>query len=307
MMNQINRVWEAVNKSLAQIWQPVADSIGIPYIYDGTYNYIIDKRLYEQSKHFDENLWDGLVARIEKSIGSIALISRNGGYDDDDAWIEITLPGINDSIFEITFAIEDGGDYYQVDPDEANGKSRTEMIEYLTKRVEVPAFNYVVVGIRAGSFYEEKLIGRDFSTEELNIMIDAIVEGLIRTPKVYGLLGPVLEEEGKKRKEKYNIIRLEEQKREKAEERIVAEFSKRLKPILENAGWNGEWNVYKEFLQYVLVLQLTKTDAVCYKSPTQDDIISRIPTLVSFIENYNILNSADGHLSVSKYWYNIIT
>lgn len=307
MMYHFNRTWEAVNKSLAQIWQPVADSIGIPYIYDGTYNYIIDKRLYEQSKHFDENLWNGLVARIEKSIGSIALISRNGGYDDDDAWIEITLPGINDSIFEITFAVKDGGDYNQVDPDEASGKSRTEMIEYLTKRVEVPVFRYVVVGISAGNFYAEKLIGRDFSTKELNIMIDAIVEGLIRTPKVYGLLGSVIEEEGKKRKEKYNIIKLEERKREKEEERIVAEFSKRLKPILENAGWNGEWNVYKEFLQYVLVLQLTKTDAVLYKSPSQDEIISRIPTLICFIDNYNILNSADGRLSVSKYWYNIIT
>lgn len=307
MMYHFNRTWEAVNKSLAQIWQPVADSIGIPYIYDGTYNYIIDKRLYEQSKHFDENLWDGLVARIEKSIGSIALIAQNGGYDDDDAWIEITLPGINDPIFEITFAIEDGGDFYQLDPDEANGKIRTEMIEYLTKRVEVPAFKYVVVEISAGKFYEEKLIGRGFSTKELNIMIDAIVEGFIRTPNVYGLLGSVIEEKENKQREKYNIIRLEEQKREKEEERIVAEFAKRLKPILENAGWNGEWNVYKEFLQYVLVLQLTKTDAVRYKSPSQDDIISRFPTLVSFIDNYNILNSADGRLSVSKYWYNIIT
>ena len=304
MMNQINRVWEAVNKSLSQIWQPVADSIGIPSIDDGNYSYIVDKSLYEQSKHFDENLWNGLVARIERSIGSVALISRNGGYDDD--WIEITLPGIDENIFQITFAVKDGGDYNQVDPDEANGKFRTEMIEYLTKRVEVPAFNYVVVGISAGNFYEEKLIGRDFSTKELNIMIDAIVDGLIRTPKVYRLLGSVIEEKEKKQKEKHNKIRLEEQKREKEEERIVADFAKRLKPILENARWNGEWNVYKEFLQYVLVLQLTKTDAVRYKSPSQDDIISRIPTLIDFIENYNILNSAGGHLSVSKYWYNII-
>ncbi len=304
MMNQINRVWEAVNKSLSQIWQPVADSIGIPSIDDGNYSYIVDKSLYEQSKHFDENLWNGLVARIERSIGSVALISRNGGYDDD--WIEITLPGIDENIFQITFAVKDGGDYNQVDPDEANGKFRTEMIEYLTKRVEVPAFNYVVVGISAGNFYEEKLIGRDFSTKELNIMIDAIVDGLIRTPKVYRLLGSVIEEKEKKQKEKHNKIRLEEQKREKEEERIVADFAKRLKPILENARWNGEWNVYKEFLQYVLVLQLTKTDAVRYKSPSQDDIISRIPTLIDFIENYNILNSADGRLSVSKYWYNII-
>lgn len=304
MMNQINRAWETVNKSLSQIWQPVADSIGIPSIDDGNYSYIVDKSLYEQSKHFDENLWNGLVARIERSIGSIALISRNGGYDDD--WIEITLPGIDENIFQITFAVKDGGDYNQVDPDEANGKFRTEMIEYLTKRVEVPAFKYVVVGISAGNFYDEKLIGRDFSTKELNIMIDAIVEGLISTPKVYGLLGSVIEEKEKKQKEKHNKIRLEEQKREKEEERIVADFAKRLKPILENARWNGEWNVYKEFLQYVLVLQLTKTDAVRYKSPSQDDIISRIPTLIDFIENYYILNSADGRLSVSKYWYNII-
>ncbi len=304
MMNQINRAWETVNKTLSQIWQQIADSIGITSIEDGNYNYIVDKRLYEQSKHFDENLWNGLVARIERSIGSVALISRNGGYDDD--WIEITLPGIDENVFQITFAVKDGGDYNQLDPNEANGKSRTEMIEYLSKRVEVPAFKYVVVGISAGSFYEEKLIGRDFSTNELNIMIDGIVEGLIRTPKVYGLLGSAIEEKDKKQKEKYNIIRREEQKREKEEERIVADFAKRLKPILENAGWNGEWNAYKEFLQYVLVLQLTKTDAVRYQSPSQDDIISRIPTLVSFIENYNILNSAGGHLSVSKYWYNII-
>lgn len=183
MMNQINRVWEAVNKSLSQIWQPVADSIGIPSIDDGNYSYIVDKSLYEQSKHFDENLWNGLVARIERSIGSVALISRNGGYDDD--WIEITLPGIDENIFQITFAVKDGGDYNQVDPDEANGKFRTEMIEYLTKRVEVPAFNYVVVGISAGNFYEEKLIGRDFSTKELNIMIDAIVDGLIKIGRAH--------------------------------------------------------------------------------------------------------------------------
>ena len=49
---------------------------------------------------------------------------------------------------------------------------------------------------------------------------------------------------------------------------------------MENAGCNGEWRVFKEFLHYVLELQLTKTDVIRYGSPSQEDIISRIPALI---------------------------
>lgn len=202
----------------------------------------MDKSLYEQSRHFDENLWNGLTTRIEEAVAPIAEISRDKDNQDDwvddwvDDWFEITLPRVDENLFQIKFLVRDGGDYQQVNPEEAKGMFRTEMIEYLTKRVEVPAFKYVIVEICAGSFYEEKLIDRDFSTKELNAMVDAIVEGLIRTPKVYALLHSVVEEIGNKFIEKRNIIRHEEQKREKEEERIVDEFAKRIKPILDAAG-----------------------------------------------------------------------
>lgn len=309
MMNQINRAWETVNKTLSQIWQPVADSIGIPAIDTWDYNYIVDKWLYEQSRHFDENLWNGLCTKIDKAVAPIAEISRDKENQDNwvDDWFKITLPGIDEGIFQIKFLVRDGGDYKQVDPEEANGMFRTEMMEYLTKRVEVPAFKYVIVEICAGSFYEEKLIGRDFPTKALNAMVDAIVEGLIRTPKVYSLLRSVVEEIVDKQIEKRNIIRQEEQKREKEDERIVDEFAKRIKPILDAAGWNGKWKAYKEFLHYVLELQLTKTDVVRYGSPSQEDIISRIPDLVRFVNDYKVLNDALGNLSVLKNWDVIIT
>ena len=67
----------------------------------------------------------------------------------------------------------------------------------------------------------------------------------------------MVEEIGNKHIEKRNKIRQEEQKREKEEVRIVDEFATRIKPILEAAGWNGEWRVFKEFLHYVLELQLS--------------------------------------------------
>lgn len=222
MSDKIVRAWESVKESLAQIWQPIADSIGIPSIDTWDYNYIVDKSLYEQSRHFDENLWNGLTTRIEEAVAPIAEISRDKDNQDNwvDDWFEITLPGVDENLFQIKFLVRDGGDYQQVNPEEANGMFRTEMIEYLTKRVELPAFKYVVVEICAGSFYEEKLIGRDFSTKELNAMVNAIVEGLIRTPKVYALLRSVVEEIVNKQIEKRNIIRQEEQKREKEDERI---------------------------------------------------------------------------------------
>lgn len=290
MSDKIGRTWESVNESLAQIWQPIADSIGIPSIDTWDYNYIVDKSLFEQSRHFDENLWNGLCTRIDKAVAPIAVISRDKETQDNwvDDWFEITLPGIDTNIFCIKFLVRDGGDYQQVNPEEANGMFRTEMIEYLTKRVELPAFKYVVVEICAGSFYEEKLIGRDFSTKELNAMVNAIVEGLIRTPKVYALLRSVVEEIVNKQIEKRNIIRQEEQKRDKEDERIVDEFAKRIKPILDDAGWNGEWRVFKEFLHYLVELQLTKTDVVRYGSPSQDDVISRIPALVKFVNDYKV-------------------
>ena len=138
-------------------------------------------------------------------------------------------------------------------------------------------------------------------------MVDAIVEGLIRTPKVYALLHSVVEEIGNKHIEKRNKIRQEEQKREKEEVRIVDEFATRIKPILEAAGWNGEWRVFKEFLHYVLELQLSKTDVVRYSSPSQGDIISRIPALVRFVNDYKAFNDAPGDLCVMKDWNIIIT
>lgn len=307
MSDKIVRVWESVKESLAQIWQPIADSIGIPSIDTWDYNYIVDKSLYEQSRHFDKNLWNGLTTSIEKAVAPIAVISRDKDNQDNwvDDWFEITLPGVDENLFQIKFLVRDGGDYKQVNPEEANGMFRTEMIEYLTKRVEVPAFKYVIVEICAGSFYEEKLIGRDFSTKELNAMVDTIVEGLIRTPKLYALLHSVVEEIGNKHIEKRNIIRREEQKREK-EERIVNEFAEHIKLIMDNAGWNGEWRVFKEFFHYVLELQLSKTDVVRYRSPSQGDIISRIPALVRFVNDYKVLNDASGNLSVLKNWETII-
>lgn len=309
MSDKIVRTWESVKESLAQIWQPIADSIGIPSIDTWDYNYIVDKSLYEQSRHFDENLWNGLTTRIEDAVAPIAVISRDKDNQDNwvDDWFEITLPGVDENLFQIKFLVRDGGDYKQLNPEEANGMFRTEMIEYLTKRVEVPAFKYVIVEICAGSFYEEKLIGRDFSTKELNAMVDAIVEGLIRTPKVYALLYSVVEEIGNKHIEKRNKIRQEEQKREKEEVRIVDEFATRIKPILEATGWNGEWRVFKEFLHYVLELQLTKTDVVRYGSPSQDDVISQIPALIRFVNDYKAFNDAPGDLCVMKDWNIIIT
>lgn len=309
MSDKIVRAWESVKESLAQIWQPIADSIGIPSIDTWDYNYIVDKSLYEQSRHFDENLWNGLTTRIEEAVAPIAEISRDKDNQDNwvDDWFGITLPGVDENLFQIKFLVRDGGDYEQINPEEAKGMFRTEMIEYLTKRVEVPAFKYVIVEICAGSFYEEKLIGRNFSTKELNAMVDAIVEGLIRTPKVYALLHSVVEEIGNKLIEKRNIIRHEEQKREKEEERIVDEFANRIKPILEAAGWDGEWRVFKEFLHYVLELQLTKTDVVRYGSPSQEDIISRIQALVRFVNDYKVFNDAPGNLCVLKDWNIIIT
>lgn len=65
--------------------------------------------------------------------------------------------------------------------------------------------------------------------------------------------------------------------------------------------------MYKEFIHYVLELQLTKTDVVRYGSPSQDDIISRIPALVKFVNDYIVLNDAPGNLSVLKNWEVIIT
>ena len=326
MSDKIVRTWESVKESLAQIWQPIADSIGIPSIDTWDYNYIVDKSLYEQSRHFDENLWNGLTTRIEDAVAPIAVISRDKDNQDNwvDDWFEITLPGVDENLFQIKFLVRDGGDYKQVNPEEANGMFRTEMIEYLTKRVEVPAFKYVIVEICAGSFYEEKLIGRDFSTKELNAMVDAIVEGLIRTPKVYALLHSVVEEIGNKHIEKRNKIRQEEQKREKEEVRIVDEFATRIKPILEAAGWirqshnlpvgevrtDGKtfFDVYVEGgIVRVLELQLSKTDVVRYSSPSQGDIISRIPALVRFVNDYKAFNDAPGDLCVMKDWNIIIT
>ena len=65
--------------------------------------------------------------------------------------------------------------------------------------------------------------------------------------------------------------------------------------------------MYKEFIHYVLELQLTKTDVVRYGSPSQNDIISIIPVLIRFVNDYRILNDAPGNLRILKNWEIIIT
>lgn len=293
-----NHACKAVNESLARIWQPIADSIGVPYP-DTENNYIFDKQLHSTCKHYDDNLWERLTSMLKRSIDSLAEIIQS------ETCFRIKLPDISEDLFRIWFTRETCDDTWMdpVTAEEVEGKFRMEVIEYLTKQEVIPSFQYVNVEIRAGEIWEHRVIGRSYTIKDLCDMAGAIMDGLLKTPVVYGLLKAARSE----RNVKHRIETEQELAQEEEDKHLANEFANRIKPILENVGWNGEWRVYKEFIHYVLELQLTKTDVVRYGSPSQNDIISIIPVLIRFVNDYRILNDAPGNLRILKNWEIIIT
>ena len=299
MAIEIKKAWNAVNESLAKIWKPIVDTIGIPYVSCADYD--LEKILYGQCKHFDENLWSGLTAILEKSIASIAVVSQ------DEECIEITLPDIDENLFHICFTLETCYDTYAqtVDPDEVNGKFITEAIEYLIHKETIPAFQFVTIFIQAGNIRETRLIGRDYAVKDLYEWTGAIVDGFLKPPIVYGLLSLVKKAQDE-RSETYRIAKERALAREEEKARLECEFASQVKPHIEKAGWSGKWSVYKEFSNFVLELELSKTDIIRYSSSSRDEIISHIPTLVNFANDYKVLNDSNGYVSVLKD-YNIFT
>ena len=290
-------VWEQINKSLAHIWQPIAHSIGIPYP-DTDDVYSFDKQLYSTCKHYDDNLWDGLTSMLKRSVDSLAVIIQN------ETHFRISLPDISEDLFRIWFTRETNDDSWMntVSPEEVEGKYRLEVIDYLTKREEIPSFQYVSVEIHAGEIWESGVIGRNCTTQDLCDMAGAIADGLLKTPAIYGLLKIARDKQDEKQRMETERVLAQEDE----DKRLAGEFAQRIKPVLESAGWTNNWRVYKEFLNYVLELQLTKTDVVRYGSPSQEDIISQIPALVRFVNNYKVLNDAPGNLCVMKDWNIVI-
>lgn len=290
-------IWEQINKSLAHIWQPIAHSIGIPYP-DTDDVYSFDKQLYSTCKHYDDNLWEGLTSMLKRSVDSLAVIIQN------ETRFRISLPDISEDLFRIWFTREtnDGSWMNTVSPEEVEGKYRLEVIDYLTKQEEIPSFQYVSVEIHAGEIWESGVIGRNCTTQDLCDMAGAIADGLLKTPAIYGLLKSARE----KQDEKHRMETARESAQEDEDKRLACEFAKSIKPILDAAGWDGGWRVYKEYLHYVLELQLTKTDVVRYGSPSQDDVISQISALVRFVNDYKVLNDASGNLCVMKDWNIVI-
>lgn len=297
MKADIKKAWNAVNESLEEIWKPIVNSIGIPYISCDDYNF--EKKSYAQCKHFDDNKWSGLTAILKESIGSIATVSQG------DTYFKITFPDISEMLFKVCFSLEtlDDTSMYPVEPDEVNGKFRLEVIDYLTKKELIPSFQYVDVEIHAGEIWECRLIGRDCAKKDLYEYIGAIVDGLLKTPIVYNLLKSHQNEIN----ERHRLIEERERAQKQEDECIAKAFANMVKPHIKNAGWNDQWRVYKEFCHFVLEFKLTNSDVIRYSSPDQDDIISIIPTLVNFVSNYKILQTGQGQLSVLKDWNIIIT
>lgn len=174
-------VWEQINESLAHIWQPIAHSIGISY--PDTEDYIFDKLLYSICKHYDDNLWDGLTSILKRSIDSLAVTTQS------KTCFRISLPDINEDLFRIWFTREThaGSWMNTVTAEEVEGKYREEVIEYLTKKEVIPSFQYVNVEIKAGGIWEHRVIGRNCTITELCDVTGAIIDGLLRTPAIYGL------------------------------------------------------------------------------------------------------------------------
>lgn len=244
MKADIIKAWNAVNESLSEIWEPIVNSIGIPNISWDDYN--AGKILYDQCKHFDNNLWSGLTAILKESIGSIATVSQ------DDTYFKISFPDISEMLFQVCFSLEtlEDSSMGTVDPDEVNGKFRLEVIDYLTKKEVFPSFQYVEVDIHAGEIWERRLIGRDCAKKDLYEYIGAIVDGLLKTPIVYNLLKSKQNEIN----ERHRLIEERERAQKQEDECLAKAFANMVKPHIENTGWNDQWRVYKELCHFVLEL-----------------------------------------------------
>lgn len=297
MKTEINKAWSVVNESFVEIWRPIVDSIGIPYPTCADWDF--EKILNAQCKHFDDNLWNGLTAILKKSIDSIAMVSQSETY------LRIGFPDIPQDLFSICFNLQtcDSTAMGTVDPDEINGKFRLEVIDYLTKKELIPSFQYVDVEIHAGEILENRLIGRDCTNIDFCEYIGAIVDGLLQTPIVYSLLKRVQN----KVNERQRLIKVRELAKRQEDERLAKAFANIVKPHIENVGCKDQWRVYKEFCNFVMELQLTDTDLIRYSSSDQDDIISIIPALVNFANDYRVLNAGQGQFCVLKDWDIIIT
>lgn len=273
-----------VSEALLQLWEPLADSIGIRNI---VINDVDDrKRLYECSLHFDNECWEHLVKSFENKVGSIAKIWNTSNE------IRISLENIRE--FSITITRESYDDEDEIDTSELEEMSREEAIEYLTELAEIPSFEYAVIEICMGNHYIHRLIGANDRDDNFYAFISQMIEGILQTPEVYNEAVKAASIELQKKAEKQREIdnRIKAEKEEEAQ--LLAEFAAKVEPLLTDAGWSDKYRVSMNFSNYVLSLQLTSYDECRYESITQSDVFSKIGELVDFANAYRSLKIAGG-------------
>lgn len=277
-------VEEKVNEALLQLWEPLADSVGIRNI---VINDVDDRKLlYENALRFDDERWNQLVESFENKVGSFAKIWSTSN--------EICISFEKIKEFSITITLESYDDEDEIDTSELEDMSREEAIEYLNELGEIPSFEYAQIEICTGNHYIQRLIGSNESDENFTSIISPMIDGLLQTPKAVNeavkAASIELQNNAEKQREIDNRIKAEKE----AEARLSVEFAAKVEPLLLNAGWHGKYRVSMNFNNYVLSLPLTSYDECRYESITQSDVISKIGELVNFANAYRSLKIAGG-------------
>ena len=261
-----------VTEALLSLWKPI-----VGYGFRDP-DYSDDRRiLIERALHFDEELWEQLVTQIKQKLGGIAQIE----VEPDS--VSVTLPDVKD--FGIYFELSsfDGDDYNdEFDTDDLDGMSREGVIEFLSDYEELPSFNYVTVSASTGVNSTVWVIEDDDFSDLLN----AIAEGLPKTPEVYKTAFKEASIELQKKADEQRAIQERINARKEVEARDLAELEDMVRPKLIEAEWHRPFRVSMNFGFYVLSLKLS-VDVECrYESPNKADIVARVDELVNFSNTY---------------------
>ncbi|MBD5318280.1 MAG: hypothetical protein HDS09_03330 [Bacteroides sp.] len=223
--------------------------------------------LIEQALHFNNELWEQLVTPIKQKLDGIAQIEVEPDL------VSISLPDIKD--FGIYFELFsfDGDDYNdEFDTDDLDGMLSEEAIDFLSDYEELPLFDYVTVCASRGVNSTVWVIEDDNFSDLLN----AIAEGLQKTPEVYKTAIEEASIELQKKADEQRTIQERINIRKEAEARDLAELEDMVKPKLIEFEWHRPFRVSMNFGYYVLSLKLP-VDVECrYESPNKADIISRV-------------------------------
>lgn len=283
-----------VSEALSQVWEPVADAVGIDEI--EVENNEDRLRVIEEYQTIDNKQWSELTATLRLQIRDIATV-------DSDEWeLVIKLPDVDG--FNLTIqrhTTDDIMGFIGFNDHELEFMSTEDAIEYLKelRMINDAEFDYgsIIIGFHTDSNMPLR-IEKVMKIVNYSEFIEQLKAGLLKTAEVYTVtVKEASAELGQKSadKESTRVSRRIEKEKEK---QLLAEYANQVEPVLIEAGWNGKYRlrIYSRESGNIIELALKLPDnCECYyMCASLSEIIPKIGEMVNFANSYLKFNKAEG-------------